>query len=327
MAGAGRVDIDYRGQLGPPVADRAVAALAGAQHGVVARVQLRDLGLTGAAIDRRVATGRLHVVHRGVYAVGHPVLGRHGRWLAAVLACGPGAALSHASAAALWELRASAATRTDVTVRRSGRAQRAGLRIHRPRTLSAEEITTHEGIPVTTPARTILDLAATLQRRRLERLLDQAETTRVTDVPSLIAMARAHPGHRGAGRLLATLGTHRTGTTMTRSELEERLLRLCREHDLPLPMINERVAGLEVDVLFADARLVVEADSWQYHRTRHAFERDRERDAILARAGHRTLRFTDRQLEHQAAAVAQTIRAALAMAPFQTFPTGDVLFR
>jgi very-short-patch-repair endonuclease len=231
--------------------------------------------------------------------------------MAAVLAGGPGAVLSHAAAGALWELRASAATRTDITVRRTGRGTRPGLRIHRPRQLSSTEVTTHLGIPVTTPARTILDLAATLQRRPLERLLDQAENARLTDVACLAALARAHPGHRGAGRLLRALSRHTPGTTLTRSEREERFLALCRAHGLPQPRVNEYVEGFEVDFSFLDARLLVETDSWTWHRSREAFERDRHRDAAHTRAGYSTLRFTHRQLTHEPAAVAATLRAAL----------------
>src|SRR4051812_39851018 len=152
------------------------------------------------SIEHRVALGRLHPVHRAVYAVGHTVLTRSGRWMAAVLACGPGAALSHASAAALWGLQRGEPNIIDVTARRTGR-KRPGIRIHRPRVPA--ETTTHDAIRVTTPARTILDLAATVTRSRLEHLLDQAEIRELTDYPSLDGLARAHPGHHGATRLTA----------------------------------------------------------------------------------------------------------------------------
>jgi REase_MTES_1575 len=217
--------------------------------------------------------------------------------------------LSHAAAGALWELRASAAVIVDVTVPRTGRRKRPGLRIHRPRALPAHEVTTHDRIRVTTPARTILDLAATLQRRPLERLLDSAENARLTDVASVVALARAHAGHRGAGRLLAALDTHTPGTTLTKSELEERFLALCRANGLPAPLVNESVNGFEVDFAFPNARLIVETDGWSWHRTRHAFERDRHRDAVHARAGYRTIRFTDTQLRHDPQAVVATLVA------------------
>jgi len=174
------------------------------------------------------------------------------------------------------------------------------------------ETATTRGIPVTSPARTILDLAATLRSERaLERVLDRVEILRLTDVKALAAIADARPGHRGAARLRRALADHVPGTTLTRSELEERMLALCRARDLPQPRVNDSVAGLEVDFLFAEQRVVVEADSWQHHRSRGAFERDRERDATLALAGHR-VRFTDRQMKRDAATVAAAIRAALA---------------
>ncbi|MEA2289197.1 MAG: hypothetical protein QOD55_1194 [Solirubrobacteraceae bacterium] len=292
-----------------------MAALAARQHGVVARGQLRALGLKGTAIAHRVRAGRLHRVHRGVYAVGHPVLGAHGRWMAAVLACGPTAALSHASAAALWEIRASAGSKIDVTVRTAGGRDRAGLRIHRTPSLSPDETTVLHGIPVTTPARTLLDLAATLPRRRLERALDQADVLRLLDGQSLDAVVRAHAGRAGTARLTTTLDRHHPGTTLTRSELEERMLALCRAGALPRPAVNAHVDGLEVDFLFPGHRLAVETDGWRYHRTRTAFERDRHRDATLARAGYRVLRFTHRQLDEEPRTVAETLAAAMAAGP------------
>jgi very-short-patch-repair endonuclease/predicted transcriptional regulator of viral defense system len=287
-----------------------VARLAARQHGVVARRQLEATGMSASAVGRWAAEGRLHRVHRGVYAVGHPILTANGRRMAAVLAVGPGAVLSHASAAALWEIRRTSAPRIDVAVRGTGgRAKRSGLRIHRTPTLQADEITGHQGIPVTTPSRTLLDLAATLPRRALERALDEAEVLELYDLSSLDALARAHAGERGAAALQRALDLD-GDPALTKSELEERMLALCEAHGLPRPRVNVDVAGLEVDFVFADQRLAVEADSWTYHRTRRAFERERERDAILARAGYRTLRFTHRQLTRRAAEVAETITQA-----------------
>jgi hypothetical protein len=239
-------------EFGPLSIDAAIAALAAAQQGVISRAQLRGLGLSDTAIGKRVARGRLHRVHQGVFAVGHRVLGRRGRWMAAVLACGPGAALSHASAAALWEMRPSASAWIDVSVRRSGRKKRPGLRMHRPRTLRSDKVTEKDGIPVTTAARTILDMAAELPASRLERLLDQAEIRELTDYPSLDALARAHPGHRGAGKLRHALRAHEAGTNLTKSGLEILFQDLCRRHGLPEPRVNHRVRGKEVDFLFED---------------------------------------------------------------------------
>jgi very-short-patch-repair endonuclease len=291
--------------------DREVAALAARQCGVVARDQLRALGLSDSAVSRGIAAGRLHVLHRGVYAVGHTVLTVRGHWMAAVLAAGPHAVLSHAAAGALWGLRSSAAVIVDVTVPGTGGGpKRKALRVHRARDLTGQT-TTHDGIPVTTPARTILDLAASLHRRPLERLLDQAENTRLTDVPSLEALTRAHTGHRGASKLRATLDTHTPGTTLTRSGLEEQFLRLCRDARLPEPKVNHYVAGRERDFVFVAERVVVEIDSWAWHRNRRAFEDDRHRDQALLLADCRSLRFTDTQLEYDPAGVAATLTGAV----------------
>jgi hypothetical protein len=188
----------------------------GRGHGVVATRQLAALGLTRDAAAKRARAGRLHRLHRGVYAVGHPILTANGHRMAAVLACGPGAALSHASAAALWELRATTATRIDVSVREAGgRAKRPRVRIHRVPSLRDDELTEKDGIRVTTPARTLLDLAAQLPRRALERALDQAAVSELFDLTALSAVVVAHAGERGAAALSDALAHHNPGTTLT----------------------------------------------------------------------------------------------------------------
>jgi very-short-patch-repair endonuclease len=231
--------------------------------------------------------------------------------MAAVLACGPGSALSHASAAALWGIGGGSPRLIDVTTPRSGRS-RPGLRIHRPRTLSPAEVTNRDGIPVTTVARTVLDLAAHLQAGWLENLLDRVELRELADYPSLAALARARSGHHGAAKLLQALTTHDAGSDLTRSDLEILFRQLCKDHGLPQPRVNQRIENKEVDFLFADHGVVVETDSWRYHKTRRAFEDDRARDAILASKGYRTLRFTDRRLTTDPHAIAATIVAVLA---------------
>jgi very-short-patch-repair endonuclease len=291
--------------------DRTIADLAGRQYGVVSRDQLRRHGIGDDVIDRRLAGGRLHAIHRGVYAVGHRVLGPHGRFLAAVLACGRDAVLSHASAAELWGLRRSGATVIDVSVPTAGGRSRPRLRIHRVPSLHASDCDVHRGIPVTSPARTLLDLAAVLDTRGLERALDRAEQLELTDYPALEALARARPGHHGAGELRRALGTHEAGTTLTKSELEELFLALCRRHGLPKPRVNSWLEAKQVDFLFPGHRLIVETDSWMHHRSREAFENDRARDALMARAGYRTLRFTYRQIERDPASVAATLRSQI----------------
>jgi very-short-patch-repair endonuclease len=231
--------------------------------------------------------------------------------MAAVLACGPTAVLSHAAAGALWDLRRSDTATVDVTVPGAGgRRRRTGIRIHRARSLDGQTDVT-DGIPVTTPGRTILDLAATLDRRGIERLVDRAEDLRLGDLLPLDALARSRTGHPGAHRLLAALDHHAPGTTLTKSDLEELFLALCRTAGLPRPRVNGDVEGFEADFVFADHRLIVETDSWRHHKSREAFERDRRRDAIHAAAGWRTLRFTWRQIENEPRTVAAAVEAAL----------------
>jgi Transcriptional regulator, AbiEi antitoxin len=166
--------------------DRELAVVAGMQHGVVSRAQLRRLGLSLAAIDHRVRAGRLHVIHRGVYAIGHPVLSVEGRWMAAVLACGADAVLSHASAAAAWELQQVGSGAVHVTIPAApGRARRRGIRLHRCATLRVEDTTVCRGIPITTVARTIIDLSRTHSDRRLEHVIDVADQRGLVDFRDL----------------------------------------------------------------------------------------------------------------------------------------------
>ena len=296
-------------ELATTPVDRAIAALAARRYGLVTRAQLRAIGLSDTAVTKRAAAGRLHRVHTGVYAVGHRVLPARGAWMAAALACGDGAVLSHASAAALWEIRPTDGV-VHVTVPTAGGRHRPALCVHRDPRLAADEVTTRHGIPVTTVARTLLDLAATLAPRALQRALDEAAVRRWLDIALFDALIARHAGHHRAAKLRDALDGHRPGTTLTRSELEERFLELCRTYDLPQPEVNARVAGLEVDFLFGTARLVVETDGWRFHGTRAAFERDRQRDATLTLAGYRVLRFTHRRVESDPAAVAAILAAA-----------------
>jgi very-short-patch-repair endonuclease len=281
-------------------------ALAERQHGVVTRAQLLDRSLGDEAIGQRIRDGRLHRVHRGVYAVGRPSLTDRGRLLAAVVSCGPTAAASHFSAAALMELLQRRGPRIDVTVGSGGgRRRRGALIIHRSK-LEPSEVTEIDGIPVTTPSRTITDLADVLSERRLERVLDEAAYLGLD-----LADLRPRRGRRGAGTLRRVLETHRPGTTRTRSELEERLLALLRRAEIAQPELNARVEGREVDFVWREDRLIVETDGWQAHGTRTAFERDRRRDADLAAAGWRVLRFSHRQVSADPAWVARRIDEAL----------------
>ncbi len=293
--------------------DLGIAKLAGAQHGVVARAQLRKLGFGVAAIDHRVRAARLHRVHQGVYAVGHSVLTMEGRWMAAVLAAGGEAVLSHASAAAAWELRPPSGGAIHVTVPGDpGRTRRAGIRLHRSTTLTPNDTRAHRGIPITTPVRTIIDLATTLNGRPLEHALDLAEQRGLVDFAELRKAIEAHPTRPGSPSLQAMLSRYSAGSTVTRSELEERFLRLCDRHGLPRPHVNTRIEGNEVDFVWRDARLIVEVDGYAYHRSPRAFEDDRARDVALTVAGWTVLRFTWGQITRRPPWVAAAIRARLA---------------
>ncbi len=286
--------------------DRRIGAWAARRHGVITRAELRALGASDNAIDARVRNGRLWRVHRGVYAVGRPTLTTKGRFLAAAVTCGPSAVLSHASAAVLWGLLSERGPRVDVTVPSGGGRRRRGAVIVHRSPLSASEIAVKDAIPVTSPARTLLDLADVLPRRRLERALDEAAYLRL-DLHGL----RPRRGRRGSARLAQVLARHTPGTTRTRSELEERMLALCTRFRIPTPDVNATAEGHTVDFLWRTQRLIVETDGWAAHGTRSAFERDRRRDADLIAAGWRVLRVSYVRLERAPAWVAARIAAAL----------------
>ncbi len=238
----------------------------------------------------------------------------YARELAAVLACGPGAILSHRDAAALWGLM-SLETRgaVDVTVpERSGR-RRPGIRIHRPRhPPTPADRTRRHGVPVTTPARTLLDLAAILEARRLARLTEEAVRMRLVSPRSARAAIERSPAARGAARFAKVLAASDRTPRLTRSAAERRLLELVRAAALPDPEVNIRLLGRERDLVWRRERLVVEVDGFAFHGSRAAFERDRSRDAELVAAGLRVVRVTWRQLEDEPQAVVARLAAALA---------------
>ena len=288
-----------------------MAQLAARQHGAVARRQLEALGLGRGAIAHRVEAGRLHRVHLGVYAVGYPLLTGHGRWMAAVLACGDGALLSHRSAAALWELPISATGPIDVTIIGRCHRGRPGITLHQPRHLHLSDRSIRHGIPVTSVARTILDLAEVASGRQLERALEEAERLRLFDLTAFEYLCKRSVGHRGLGRARSRLESFPDAVPDTRSELENRFVELCRNAGLPMPSLNVSVAGFVVDALWPAERLVVGLDGFAFHHTRQAFERDRARDAKLQLAGCRVLRITHRRLMREPGAVAAGIRQLL----------------
>lgn len=292
--------------------DGVIARLAEGQHGVVAWSQLLSAGFSASGVPRKVRAGRLHPIHRGVYAVGHRRLTREGRWLAAVLAAGPKAALSHRTAGALWAIHDS--DRIDVTVPRS-RRNLARVTLHHSK-LGPDERTTERGIPVTTVPRTLLDLAAVLPRHRLERALNEAEYHhRHTDPLSLHTLVARHPRRRGVAVLKAVLHTLGPEPALTRSELEDRFLALLDAASLPRPEVNAPVAAgdrrFECDFVWRSHRLVVELDGRAAHMTTAAFERDRARDRSLHAAGWRAFRITWRQMHDDHRAVLADLRKTL----------------
>lgn len=281
--------------------DGKIAEVAARQHGVVDSPQLQDAGLSREMISERAAAGRFHRVFRGVYAVGHPAVSREGLWMAAVLACDGGNAgevgrafLSHHSAAELWGLLAPRGGPVDVAIiGETGRARRAGIRVHRPRTLEIDMTTRRHGIPVTAPARTISDLR------------------------------RAKPSRGGAAdwelrrslRQAAVLGLDLgpgAETERTRSDLEVLFQRICRTSGLPTPEVNVKVGPFEVDFLWRDARLIAETDGYRYHRGEVAFQDDHARDLYFAELDFRLLRFAEVQLEREPTRIADLVRRELA---------------
>ncbi|HEX8053146.1 MAG TPA: type IV toxin-antitoxin system AbiEi family antitoxin domain-containing protein [Thermoleophilaceae bacterium] len=291
-----------------------LAELAARQHGVVARWQLYVLGFRRSAIQRRLESGRLHRVHRGVYAVGHTKLTERGRWIAAVLAFGPDALLSHRSCAALRSLLPDSRAVIDVTVPGRTRRGLAGVRLHLPRRLHPDDVDVHDGIPCTSVARMLLDVAETAPARQLEKVFEAAERERVLDMRRVSeAMGRAN-GHRGRQPLVTLSEQFHELPPTIRSRLERRFLRLCDEAGLPRPAMNVSVLGHEVDMLWADAKVIVELDSWRFHGTRQAFERDRRRDIDLQLAGHRILRFTWRRLQTEPHSLIAAVTRAIELA-------------
>jgi putative AbiEi antitoxin of type IV toxin-antitoxin system/uncharacterized protein DUF559 len=276
-----------RAQIAPP--DSAVAEIAGRQHGVVTFKQLLDAGVGRGAVRDRTARGQLHRIHRGVYAVGFGEIPQEARWMAAVLACGWRAVLSHRSAAIHWRLLSTRDGWADVSVRgRAGSMRRAGIRVHRPRSLHDADVTERLSIPVTTPARTLSDIQATCPAWEVRRATRQAE---FLELP---------------------LGAIETDGS--RSDLEDDFLALCSRHRIPAPEVNVKVGPWTVDFLWRSRRLVVETDFYGYHRGRTAFRDDRARDLDLRRRGFAVRRYSEEQVNEDTAAVVADLRDALGLA-------------
>jgi hypothetical protein len=276
---------------------------------------LSEAGIEKDAARMRERAGRLHRIHQGVYAVGHPLLSRNGRLMAAVLACGPDAVLSHRSAAALWGIRSSTGTRIDVTAPgRRGRSP-AGIAAHRHGHLRPQDTTVAEGIACTTVARTLLDLAAVVTPRELANAVTEAEVLRLFDLSAIREVIGRSRGRRGVARLRGAIDHQDPGSARANRGLERSFLALCLKARLPVPAVNALVdlGDLQVvaDFAWRERRLVVETDGRQVHGTPRAFERDRARDQRLVLAGWRVLRVTWRQLTVEPERLVATLRALL----------------
>jgi very-short-patch-repair endonuclease len=307
--------------------DARIAELAERQHGVVARRQLEALGVGEKAIEVRLRADRLHRLHAGVYAVGHRVLSREGRWMAAVLASDPDAVLSHRSAAALWGIRNPSDRAIEVTIRAKS-SSRGGIQRHFAR-LPVDEVTVRDGIPVTTVPRTIFDLAAVLPAAAVESALRLSEYLQLHDRLSLRDLLARYPRRHGSRAIRACLARRAEAAGRTRSSLEEGFLSLLDRYCLPRPQLNAwlEVGGkrLQVDCLWPGRRQIVELDGWQGHGTRLAFRDDRARDRTLRAAGYSVTRITWLQLEDEPKAIAADLRALLEVAASRTASTSHLL--
>lgn len=267
-----------------------VARLANEQHGIATTGQLLELGMSGASIARWAREGKLHRLHQGVYAVGHRAISAEAGWMAAVLASGKGAVVSHRSAAVLWTLLRPRGGPVEISIpSRAGRRRRAGIHLHRCPSLGAEEVTRRLGIPVTTPERTIRDLRRTAPAWEVRRATRQAEFLKLP------------------------LGGIKTDGS--RSDLETDFLALCERHHIPAPEVNIKVGRFTVDFLWRAERVAVETDFYEYHRDRTAFRDDRARDLELRRRGLDVRRYSEELVNEAPAAVAADLREALGLAP------------
>lgn len=286
--------------------DQSIARLAGRQRGYVTRGQLLHLGLGAGAIKYRVIKGSLIAVHTGVYAVGHEPAGLVDRAYAAVLACGPGAILSHGSAASLWGIYPRWWTPFEVNV--STGKRRPGIRMHRA-IFTRDDVHRYLGIRVTSPARTIFDIAPRLTDKALARAVNDLRIARRLKLDHLAELVTRLPRHGGASRIRPLIEVPQGPT---RSELEDIFAAFAVRFDLPPFLINVRVAGYEVDVLFPEQRVIVELDGYEFHRTRRSFENDRERDAAMLAASFVTVRITWERLTQTPEKEAERLKAILA---------------
>jgi hypothetical protein len=280
--------------------------LARRQHGVLTRTDLETLGFSKMAIEHRLSTGRLHLISRGVYAVGRRELTPHGRWTAAVLVCGDGAVLSHRSAAELWGIGREKSGRIDVSVRRRCKIERDGLKVRSRLSLPSQNLVRRHGIPVTTPVQTLIDLATELRTLRLERAVNEADQLDLVDPETLREALNTYVGMPGVKTFRTLLDRHTF--RLSDSDLEIFFRPLALGAGFALPLSKYWVLGHEVDFWFPDHGLVVEADGLRYHRTAAQQARAVKRDQTHTAASLRVLRFTHWQIAHEPGEVTHILR-------------------
>jgi very-short-patch-repair endonuclease len=331
--------VEKPGDLKPPITaevwaleavrghgDAELARIAELQRGIIARAQLVGAGLSAGAIKHRLGNGQLHVLFPGVYLWGRPRFEPMAAAMAAVVHLRGRGVLSHRTAANAWGLMDGLELPVELTVVGTDVRARTGLTIHRSRSLSAADVRRCQRLPVTSPARTLLDLAGVLDVHELEAAYAAAHRRGMAGRAELIAAMERAPLVRGVATLRRLVEDGAT-PTLTRSNYERKLLRLIRRADLPLPRVNTKVHGMEVDLLWPQQRLIVEFDGFAHHSDRQAFERDRLRDQRLTVAGHRVIRVTARQLDHTPEAVIVSHRhSALAVIePTQSASAGMLM--
>jgi len=290
--------------------EAAVARIAAGHQGVVTVRQLHAAGFGRRAIARRTHGGWLVRLHEGVYRLG-VFGGPFAVEMAALLACGPRSAIGRHSALGVHALQPAGRSPVDVALPHAAKSARRGIRCHRANSLGGEEVTVRHGLRVTTPARTIVDLAAATPVVELERLIEEVQVQQLATSTELVEAIRRAVGRPGVRKLRDLTALLVDEPLFTRSEAERRLKALLRSAALPMPLTNVERAGWEVDAVWDRQRLVVEVDGYRYHRTRAKFERDRRKDGELLRAGYRVLRVTWRQLTGEPETVIATIAAAL----------------
>ncbi len=295
-----------------------MTSLAARQHAVLSLAQLNVLGLSGSAVRKRASRGRLHRVHRTVYSIAPPeLLSLRGHFHAAVLACGPGAVLSHRSAAHLHGLRATQRQGIDVTVPGRRRPNHERIDVHNSTTLTPADTTTVDGIPCTTVARTVLDLGDVVSTRQVERALEEGERMEIIDHRALNDQLERNPTRAAAGKLRQALASLRPGAGPTESQFEEDFLALCRRLNLPEPERQLHIdpgdgePAVRADFAWPQHRLIIETDGGRDHRTRRQFEADTRKDQRLTLLDWRVVRITWRQLHEEPWRIERLVRDLL----------------